>query len=90
MEIYIDKSTNSEEEIYRELQELDLIYKNITDVLQEQDKKIDSIIDNMDIIKLDVEKTKKDLEMAESYQNSVMWKKINLFGFLTLITCIFK
>ena len=90
MEIYIDKSTNSEEEIYRELQELDLIYKNISDVLQEQDKKIDSIIDNMDIIKLDVEKTKKDLEMAESYQNSVMWKKINLFGFLTLITCIFK
>ena len=90
MEIYIDKSTNSEEEIYRELQELDLIYKNISDVLQEQDKKIDSIIDNMDIIKLDVEKTKKDLEMAESYQNSFIWKKINLFGFLTLITCIFK
>jgi t-SNARE complex subunit (syntaxin) len=90
MEIYIDKSTNSEEEIYRELQELDLIYKNISDVLQEQDKKIDSIIDNMDIIKLDVEKTKKDLEIAESYQKSATWKKINLFGFLTLITCIFK
>lgn len=79
-----------ERELYQELLELDMIYKNITDVLLEQDKKLDSIIDNMDTIKLDVEKTKTELEMANEYQNSAMWKKINLFGFLTLITCIFK
>lgn len=76
--------------LYKELSELDMIYKNMTDVLQDQDKKLDTIVDNMDTIKLDIEKTKNELETAELYQNSAMWKKINLFGFLTLFTCIFK
>lgn len=88
MELYLKNEIINDKEIYSDLVKLNEIYENITDTLQSHDEKLDSIIDNIDIIKLDVEKSKKDLELAQEYQNSAMWKKINLFGFLTVFTTL--
>lgn len=93
MDLYVNQSNNNlttEEELYKDLKQINKIYEDMTEILKVHDTKLDSIIEHMDVIKLDAEKTKKELEEAERYQNSAMWKKINLFGFLTIFGYIFK
>jgi t-SNARE complex subunit (syntaxin) len=74
-----------EREISKDLYEINEIYKNLSDMIISQDKKLDLIIDNLDKSDLYMEKSKVELELADTYQKAAMWKKITLTGLFGVI-----
>lgn len=69
-----------ENQITKDLYKINEIYDNLSDIIKLQDKKLDLIIDNLDKADLHMEKSKVELELATTYQNSAMLKKIILIG----------
>jgi hypothetical protein len=79
-QIYQTNSVNTNFDLlYQDMKEINEINKNIQDYILNQNKQIDSIIDNMDELCVSSEQVHNDLIESKNLNNSTIWMKISLF-----------